>query len=153
MLLSFPTCRLHKGNTLLACWMVSNRGCSLQGNPKLVWHPACLMKEGAYVNLCLDTMHLKYPLVLFGFEVSALSLPLFLLSPRINMVKKEEPLLVKCYDTMWPLCADMPLSPHSFIHTLTVKLHLIAIPNQHFQLKLFGAIFLQCTAALNLTVR
>ena len=34
----------------------------------------------------VSTMHLEDPLVLFGFEGSALSLPLFLLSPRINMI-------------------------------------------------------------------
>ena len=33
-----------------------------------------------------DTMHLKYPLVVFGSEGSALNLPPFLLSPRIIML-------------------------------------------------------------------
>ena len=31
-------------------------------------------------------LHVKYPLVLFGFEDSALILPLFLLSPRVIML-------------------------------------------------------------------
>ena len=33
----------------------------------------------------MDTMHLKDPLVLFGFEGSALSLPLFLLSHALSL--------------------------------------------------------------------
>ena len=35
------------------------------------------------MDLSMDTLHLKDPLVLFGSEGSALTLPLFLLSPRI----------------------------------------------------------------------
>ena len=38
------------------------------------------------MDLSTDTLHLKYPLVLFGSEGSALTLTLFLLSPRINML-------------------------------------------------------------------
>ena len=38
------------------------------------------------MDLSVDTMHLKDSLVLFGFESSTLSLPLFLHSTRINMV-------------------------------------------------------------------
>ena len=38
----------------------------LAGNPKLVWHPACIIKEGECMNLSMDDMHLKDPLVLFG---------------------------------------------------------------------------------------
>ena len=53
------------------------------GPRKLVWHPACLIKEGGCVDLGMDTLHLKYVLVLFGSEGSALTLPFFLLSPRI----------------------------------------------------------------------
>ena len=56
------------------------------GNPKLVSHPARPIKEGGCEDLSMDTMHLKDPLVLFGFEGSALSLHLFLLSPIINML-------------------------------------------------------------------
>ena len=33
------------------------------------------------MDLCVDNMHLKDPLVLFGFEDYVLSLPPFLLSP------------------------------------------------------------------------
>ena len=35
------------------------------------------------MDLSMDTLHLKYPLLLFGFEGSALTLPLFLISLRI----------------------------------------------------------------------
>ena len=38
----------------------------------LVWHPTRIMKEGGCVDLSMDTMHLKDPLVLFGSEGSAL---------------------------------------------------------------------------------
>ena len=46
--------------------MVCSRSWHLPGNPKLVWHPAYLIKEGGCVDLSMDTLHLKYPLVLFG---------------------------------------------------------------------------------------
>ena len=51
-----------------------------------MWHPAGLIKEGGHVDLSVDTMHLKDPLVIFGFEGSDLSLTLSLLSPRIDML-------------------------------------------------------------------
>ena len=44
------------------------------------------MKEGGCVELSLDTLHLKYPLVLLGHEGSALTLPLFLPLPKITML-------------------------------------------------------------------
>ena len=66
--------------------MVCNRSWHLPGNPKLVWHPARLIKEWVCVDLSMETLHLKDPLVLFGYEGSALTLPLFLLSPRIIML-------------------------------------------------------------------
>ena len=66
--------------------MVCNRSWHLLGNPKLVWHPARLIKEGGCEDLFMDTLHLKDPLVLFGSKGSALTLPLFLLSPRIIML-------------------------------------------------------------------
>ena len=48
------------------------------GEPyKLVRQPACIIKEGGCVDLSMDTMHLKDPLVLFGHKGSALTLPLF----------------------------------------------------------------------------
>ena len=37
-------------------------------------HPARLIKEGGCVDLSVDTLHLIYPLVLFGSEGSALTL-------------------------------------------------------------------------------
>ena len=43
-----------------------------------------LIKEKWCVDLTMDTLHLKYPLVLLGSEGSALTLPLFLRSPRIK---------------------------------------------------------------------
>ena len=50
--------------------MVCNRSWHLPGCPKLVWHPARLIKEGVCVDLSMDTLHLKYPLDLFGYEGS-----------------------------------------------------------------------------------
>ena len=49
------------------------------------------------MDLSMDTLHLKDPLVLFGYEGSALTLPLFLLSPRIIM-------LCHCSSTMTKDC-------------------------------------------------
>ena len=66
--------------------MVCNRSWHLPGNPKLVWHPVRLIKEGGCVDLSMDTQHLKYSLVVLVYEGSALTLPLVLLSPRIIMV-------------------------------------------------------------------
>ena len=37
------------------------------------------------MDLAMDTLHLKYHMVLFGSEGSALTLPLFLLSTRLIM--------------------------------------------------------------------
>ena len=45
--------------------MVCNGSWHLPGSPKLVWHPARLIKEGGCVDLSVDTMHLKDPLILF----------------------------------------------------------------------------------------
>ena len=55
--------------------MVRNRSWRLPVNPKLLWHPARLIKEGGCVDLCMDTMHLKDPLVLLGSEGCALTIP------------------------------------------------------------------------------
>ena len=68
--------------------MVCNRSWHLPGNPKLMWHPARLIKEGGCVDLSMDTLHLKDPLVFFVSEGSALTLPHFLLSPRIIMPRR-----------------------------------------------------------------
>ena len=41
-----------------------NRSCHLPGNPKLVWHPACLIRDGGCEDLSMDTIHLvsgQYP--------------------------------------------------------------------------------------------
>ena len=40
----------------------TNRSWHLPGNPKQAWHPDCIMKEGACVDLSMDTMHLNDPL-------------------------------------------------------------------------------------------
>ena len=58
----------RKGHTQLVC----NSDWQLPGKPRLVWHNACLITEGACVDLSMDIMHLKDPLVLFGCEGSAL---------------------------------------------------------------------------------
>ena len=65
--------------------MVCNGSWHRPGNPKLAWHPARLIKEWGCVDLSMDTMHLKDPLVFFGFEGSAFSLPLFLLSHALSL--------------------------------------------------------------------
>ena len=65
--------------------MVCNRSWHVPGNPELVWHPARIIKERGCVDLSMDILHLKDPLVLFVSEDSALTLPLFLLPPIIIM--------------------------------------------------------------------
>ena len=71
------------------------------------------------MDLSVDTMHLGDPLVLFGSEGSALTLPIFLLSPRIIMpvhclTMTKDPFLKMRYGTKWPLFIDVPLNTHSF---------------------------------------
>ena len=73
--------------------MVVKRSRHPPENPKLKWHTARLIKEGGCVDLSMDNMYLKDPLVIFGSEGSALTLPLFLLPPRIIM-------LCQCSSTM-----------------------------------------------------
>ena len=100
--------------------MVCNRNWHILGNPKLVCHPARLIKDGRYVDLSMDIMHLKDLLVLFGSEGSVLTL--FLLSPKIIMLchcsstVTKNYLLVIIYGTKGSLCVDVPLNKHSFIH-------------------------------------
>ena len=65
--------------------MATQKG-HLPWNPKQVWHPSHLIKEGVCVYLSMDTMHLKDPLVLFGPEDSACTLTPFLLSLTIIML-------------------------------------------------------------------
>ena len=82
-----------------------------------------LIKEEGCVDLSMDTLHLKYPLVPFGSEDSALTLPLFCLSPNIillchcfSTVTKDQLLMI--FDgTKLPLCVNVPLKTHSFIHS------------------------------------
>ena len=90
---------------LLSPHMVCNRSWHLPGNHKLAWRPARLIKEGECMDLSLDALHLKDPLVLFGSEDFVLTVPLFLLSPRILML---------CHLTFVYQCAFK----HSFIHSV-----------------------------------
>ena len=97
-------------------------------------HSAHLIKERGCGDLSMVTLHVKYPFVLFGSESSALTLPLFLLSLRIIMLRLCSRLIsienrysTNCPSTMtkdhfWlnvmalnGFCADVPLSNHSFI--------------------------------------
>ena len=72
--------------------------------------------------LSIDTLPLKYPLVLFVSEGSAPTLPLFLLSLRIIMrchcssTMTKDHFLIIFFGTKWPLCVDVPLNTHSSIH-------------------------------------
>ena len=77
------------------------------------------------MDLSVDTVHSKDPLVLFGFEGFALSL--FLLLPRVIMLfhsskMTKDHIFEHFYATKWPLCADVPLILHSFIHSF-LSLH------------------------------
>ena len=72
--------------------------------------------------MSVNTMNLKYPLVLFGSEGSALTFPLFLLSPRRIMfcycsstMTRNHFLLISC-GTIRPLCVrvDVPLNTYLF---------------------------------------
>ena len=75
---------IYRGNPccgLSQILMVYNRSWHLPGDPKQVG--TLIKKEGGCVDLAMDTLHLKYPLVLFGSEGYALTLLLLLLSPRV----------------------------------------------------------------------
>ena len=102
--------------------MVCSRSWHLPGNPTLVWHAARLIKERGYLDLSMYTMHLKDPLVLIGSEGSALTLHFSRLSPRIirtchcfSTMTMDHFVLIS-YGTKWPLCVDVPLNTHYFIH-------------------------------------
>ena len=109
-------CKIH---IILIIWVWDTNTLNFPENSKLVWHPARLIKEGGCVDLSMDTLHLKYPLVLSGSEGSALILPLFLLSPRIIMLCHCSPTmtLLISYGTKWPLCVGVLLNNYSFIHS------------------------------------
>ena len=77
--------------------MVCNRSWNLPVNPKLVWHPARLIKEGGCVDLSMDTLRLNLPLVLFVSEGSAITITLFRLSPRMIMLCHCSPWLFACF--------------------------------------------------------
>ena len=78
----------------------------------------------------MDTLHLKYPLVLFGSEGSALTLPLFLLSLKNQSITKNNsawslfvnndkgPLFANVlWHYMTFVCVDVTLKTYSFIHS------------------------------------
>ena len=81
-------------------------------------HSARLIKERGCGDLSMVTLHLKYPLVLFGSESSALTLPRFLLSLTIIMLCLCSSAMTKDHFLLNVMaidgfCAD--LSNHSFI--------------------------------------
>ena len=92
----------------------------------------------------MDTMHLKYPLVHFGSEGSAPTLPLFLLLPRNIMLfhcfstMTKDHLLIILNGTKWPSCADVPLNPHIFnrvsLHTISARLPPLVMNSMPFML-------------------
>ena len=97
-----------------------NRSWHLPGNPKPVFHPACLIKEAGCVDLSMNTMHIKDPLVVLGYEGSIPPLPHFLISSRIIMLCltiTKYYFLVISHGTKWPLCDDVSLKPDSPTHS------------------------------------
>ena len=86
------------------------------------------------MDLSMFTMHLKDP---FRSEGSALTLTLFLLSPRIIMLcpcssaMTKDHFLEICYGTKWPLFADVPLNHHSFIYSLIHSTLLLGMRQTH----------------------
>ena len=100
---------------------VSNRSWHLAGNPKLVWHPACHINEWRFVDLSMDTLHLNNPLVLFGSEGPALSLPLFL-SHALSLFFNNDkgPLNREKNVTEWP---DVPIC----LYALFIFIYLVAM--------------------------
>ena len=87
----------------------------------MVWHSAHLLIEGGCLDLSMDTMQLKDPLVHFVSEGSALTVPLFIPSPRISMLCRcssavtMEHFLIVLYGTKWPLYADVLSKSYQFI--------------------------------------
>ena len=74
----------------------------------------------------MNTMHLKDPLVFFGFEVSALSLPRYLLSHALPLFfnNGKGPLYEKktLYGTERPTVSMCLLIPHSFHAFIAMEL-------------------------------
>ena len=65
------------------------------------------------MDLSMDSLHLKHPLVLFGSEGSALTL--FILSPEIIMLSDSHRSTTMTKSHFLALCVDVPLNTHSFI--------------------------------------
>ena len=113
----------RNGAHLIAC----KRSWHFPGKPKLVWHPAHRIKEWGCIDMSMDTQHLKYPLVLFGSEGSALTLARFLLSPGISMLvivlqQRQRTTFWSYYRALNGLCVSMcRLSTYSFIHSYLIQ--------------------------------
>ena len=89
----------------------------------LVWHPARPVKEGGCVDL-----YLRYPLVLFGSEGSALTPPLFLSSPRIVLLCDCSLTMAKdhfCY-TFWHKMTSVCRC--AFKHSFIEFIHSLSCP-------------------------
>ena len=98
------------------------------------------------IDLSVEIMHLKDPLILFGSEGSALTPPLFLLQSRIillchcstSMTKFH--FLVKCYGTKLLVCASFLLQSRIILlcHCSTT------MTKFHFLVKCYGTKLLVC---------
>ena len=90
-----------------------------------MWHPTRLIKEWECVDLSMDTLHLTYPLVLFGSEGSYshsfffCHLEKYAFSSFFNNAKDH--FLLISYDTKCPLCVDVPLNTYSFNHSFNSR--------------------------------
>ena len=101
--------------------MVCNSSWHLPGNPKLVWHPVRLVKEGGCVDLSMGTRQLNYPLYWSSLDLKALLLlHLFLFLSRIIMLchcsstMTKNHFLILFFVTKWPVCVDVPwFNPHT----------------------------------------
>ena len=106
---------LYLSTSWLAHWCAIGVGTSPE---TLGW---CGTLLATYIYLCIDTMHLKYRLVLFGYVSSTLTLPPFLLSFRSIMLCRCSSIMTKNHflvifsGTKWLLCADVPLKPRSLL--------------------------------------
>ena len=127
--LVFSSFSLRKGDYLLICSMVWKRSLHLLGNPKMAWHLAHLIKEWGCVDLSMYTMHLNDSLVLFGFEGSALSLPLFIFHIlSLFFINDRGPLFGH---VLWHLvtfvcrCAFKHLFIHQFFDSINIILAIL----------------------------
>ena len=111
--------------------------------------PCSPYKRRRSVDLSMDTMLLKYTLVLLGSEGSNLTLPHFLLSATkirlchcFSTITKEHSLEI-CYGTIWLLCVDVPLNTHSSIHSSSsVAYNLVRDTEYPWYLRICGCVFI-----------